>query len=160
MLEYLTIASIGLFLFNFTPNKQNVSYEDIKSKNPRVITEMSSNVKIIKKEQKKNYKDLTVYITYYTNFDDLLQGGQNDRRGVPLKSHGEKIIAMPQDVPYGSYIDIEDMGKFKVVDTGGAIVWLDENTCKVDIFVPDVDYQWLCNNTVKEIKQAKLYINE
>lgn len=102
------------------------------------------------------YKYIRIFVTYYTNIDDELQGGQLDRRGVPLVSH-HKPVAMPADVPYGSVLDIEGLGEHNVVDTGGAIVWLDENTCKVDMFIPNVTVDWIINNTENTWYDAKLY---
>lgn len=157
----LRMFSVLLILLNLSP----ISNMEISKANEvycRYDSSIESKVEdsIALKTSTRKYKDIVVHITYYTNYNDMMQGGQNDRIGVPLKSHGEPIVAMPSDIPYGSYIDIEGMGNFKVVDTGGAIVWLDENTCKVDVFVPDVDPSWLVYNTVKESKKAKLYINE
>lgn len=161
MLQNLGMLSVVMFLLNLSPQNINVTLDKIQDKNPRVISEMSATVETIKEESKKaNYKDITVYITYYTNIDDELQGGHNDRKGVPLIAHSENVIAMPSNVPYGSYLDIEGMGEYKVVDTGGAIVWLDDNTCKVDVFIPDVSYEWIYTNTENEVRKARLYLNE
>lgn len=161
MLQNLGVLTLAMFLFNLSPGTIENTPEKIEAKNPRVISEMSAKVETVKEETKKaNYKDITVYITYYTNINDSLQGGHNDRIGVPLKDHGENVIAMPEDVPYGSYLDIEDMGEFKVVDTGEAIVWLDDSTCKVDVFIPDVDYEWIYTNTENTVKKARLYLNK
>lgn len=168
MVRTLSALSAAIFLFNLSP-KVNKEVR-IQTKPTRIISEKKVKVEVVKEEiieekiiespnQTDNYKDIIVDITYYTNYDDEMQGGQNDRTGVPLKSHEANVIAMPADVPYGSYINIEGMGEFKVVDTGGAIVWLDENTCKVDVFVPDVEVDWLIKNTEREKRSARLYFN-
>lgn len=165
MLNTLSALSALVFLLNLSPNGSESKEVNIKSKPSRVISVKQSKIETIKEKvivsphATKNYKDIVVDITYYTNFDDEMQGGQNDRRGVPLVSHEGRVIAMPADIPYGSFINIDGMGEFKVVDTGGAIVWLDENTCKVDVFVPNVGVDWLINNTVREKRTARLYFN-
>lgn len=165
MVSTLSTLSAVIFLFNLSPQGSENKEVKIKSKPSRVISEKEIKVEEVKEKiiespnQTDNYKDIVVDITYYTNYDDEMQGGQNDRTGVPLKSHEGNVIAMPSDIPYGSYINIEGMGEFKVVDTGGAILWLDENTCKVDVFVPDVEVDWLICNTEREKRSARLYFN-
>lgn len=101
-------------------------------------------------------------ITYYYSDSNLLQGGYNDKRGVPLKSHNEPIVALPSDVTYGSYIefDKEIRGNtiFKCVDAGGAIKWLDDNTIVVDVFVPEADsYEELINMVENTTTTATIY---
>lgn len=164
-MNILSALSAILLLLNLSPKTIENTEVNITSKNPRIISQKEMKVETVKEKvitspnATDNYKDIVVDITYYTNYDDAMQGGQNDRRGVPLTSHEENVIALPADVPYGSYINIDGMGEFKVVDTGGAIVWLDENTCKVDVFVPNVEVSWLINNTVREQRTARLYFN-
>ncbi|HCL4447139.1 TPA: hypothetical protein N2D16_002744 [Clostridium botulinum] len=103
---------------------------------------------------------IKVHITYYTNIDNTLQGGQLDKRGKDLTAHNMKVCAMPKDISYGSILNIEGMGSYKVVDSGGAIQWLNENKteCKVDVFIPNVSEQWIINNKENKIANASLYI--
>lgn len=166
MTNILSALSAILLLLNLSPKTVENKEVNIISKNPRIISQKEMKVEIVKEKvitsphATDNYKDIIVDITYYTNYDDEMQGGQNDRRGVPLASYEEAVIALPADVPYGSYINIDGMGEFKVVDTGGAIVWLDDETCKVDVFVPNVEVEYLINNTTREKRSARLYFNE
>lgn len=107
-------------------------------------------------------KQVTCYITYYFAEDSKLQGGYIDKRGIELHLHKEPIVALPKDVPYGSYIvfdtDIRGNTTYKNVDTGGAIAWMDSNTCKVDVFVPEAqDYSWLVRNTNNTVTTATIY---
>lgn len=99
-----------------------------------------------------NYKKVTCHITYYTNEDSLLQGGQYDKIGKLLTSHNEPIAAAPSNIPYGSYLifdeEVRGSKEYKIVDTGGAIKWIDNYTMKVDIFVPNVSTKWLCSGNV------------
>lgn len=106
-------------------------------------------------------KTITVHITYYTNANSALEGGEFDRKGKPLTAHEENICAMPTDIPYGSRLVIDDVGEFKVVDTGQAMQWLDaeKTECLIDIFVPNVTTEWLNSNTQKKTKKAVLYLN-
>ncbi|WP_125154856.1 hypothetical protein [Clostridium rectalis] len=71
-----------------------------------------------------------------------------------------KVCAMPKEISYGSILHIDGMGSHKVVDSGGAIRWLNENKteCKVDIFIPNVSERWIINNTENRIVDAVLYI--
>ncbi|NFH40840.1 hypothetical protein [Clostridium sporogenes] len=108
----------------------------------------------------RQVKSIKVYVTYYTNENNNLEGGQLDKKGKNLTSHNMKVCAMPKDVSYGSILNIDGMGNYKVVDSGGAIQWLNEEKteCKVDVFVPNVSGQWLINNKENKIANATLYI--
>lgn len=102
-------------------------------------------------------------ITYYTNYDDLMEGGQFDCMGIPLVKHGEPVVAAPMNIPYGSYIKLDKplqisagsfvptrivrtTSTFKVVDRGGMINWDNANTCHIDVFIPNVNPQWIVKN--------------
>ncbi|APR02514.1 TPA: hypothetical protein ACXDAY_002198 [Clostridium botulinum] len=108
----------------------------------------------------RQIKSIKVYVTYYTNIDNDLEGGQLDKKGKNLTSHNMKVCAMPKDITYGSILNIEGMGNYKVVDSGGAIQWLNEDKteCKVDVFIPNVTGEWLINNKENKIANATLYI--
>ena len=101
-------------------------------------------------------------VTFYYADSNKLQGGFNDKKGVPLKSHNEPIVALPSDVPYGSYIEfdkaIRGYTRYKCVDTGGAIKWLDSNTIVVDVFVPEASiYNELINMVKNTTTTATIY---
>ena len=106
-------------------------------------------------------KEVLCHVTYYTNINDSLQGGNKDKKGNNLVSHDESIIALPRDVPYGSYLIFDEpvLGKtiYKNVDTGGAIVWLNDYEMKVDVFVPNVTLEWIINNLHNKTVKATLY---
>ena len=106
-------------------------------------------------------KEVLCHVTYYTNINDNLQGGHKDKKGNHLTSHGEPIIALPSDIPYGSYIIFDEpiLGEtiYKNVDTGGAIVWLNDYEMKVDVFVPNVSLEWIVNNLRNKTVKATLY---
>lgn len=104
-------------------------------------------------------KEVTCYITYYTNLNTRLQGGQYDKKGKRLTSHGGKVVACPSDIPYGSYLSLDGMGSYKVVDTGGAIKWLDSNKTKmkVDVFIPNVTVDWIIRNTNNKVVKGCIY---
>lgn len=101
-------------------------------------------------------------VTFYYADSTTLQGGYNDKKGIPLSKHNEPIVALPSDVTYGSYIefDKEIRGNtlFKNVDTGGAIKWLDDNTIVVDVFVPEASsYNELINMVENTYATATIY---
>lgn len=101
-------------------------------------------------------------VTFYYADSTTLQGGYNDKKGVPLNSHDEPIVALPSDVTYGSYIEfdkeIRGYTRYKCVDTGGAIRWLDDNTIVVDIFVPEASsYNELINIVENTTTTATIY---
>lgn len=106
-------------------------------------------------------KKVLCHVTYYTNSEDSLQGGYKDKKGKELNSHEEPIIALPKDVPYGSYLIFDEpvLGEtiYKNVDTGGAIVWINDYEMKVDVFVPNVSCDWIINNLHNKIVTATLY---
>lgn len=101
-------------------------------------------------------------VTFYYADSTSLQGGYNDKKGIPLKSHNEPIVALPSDVTYGSYIEFDKSIRgntlFKNVDTGGAIKWLDSNTIVVDVFVPEASsYNELISMVENTTTTATIY---
>ena len=106
-------------------------------------------------------KEVLCHVTYYTNINNSLQGGNKDKKGNNLVLHDESVIALPKDVPYGSYLIFDEpvLGEtiYKNVDTGGAIVWLNDYEMKVDIFVPNVTLEWIINNLHNKTVKATLY---
>lgn len=108
-------------------------------------------------------KKITCYVTYYTNLNNSLQGGSLDKKGISILSHKEPVIAAPSDVKYGSIIifneKVNNNKTYKVVDTGGAIRWLDDThtVMKVDVFVPNVSERWIIKNLENKKVDAVLY---
>lgn len=101
-------------------------------------------------------------VTFYYADSTTLQGGYNDKKGIPLSSHSEPIVALPSDVTYGSYIEFDEEIRgntlFKNVDSGGAIKWLDDNTIIVDVFVPEASsYNELINMVENTTTTATIY---
>lgn len=102
----------------------------------------------------KSSKHVKITVTLYTNAGGI-NGGDYDMASNLLTDIGEPCVAMPSKTGWGSYVildepvtleyslvpdkDIKTAIKFKVVDSGGAIKWLDEEKthCKMDIFVPN-----------------------
>jgi len=102
-------------------------------------------------------KRVKFHITYYCNLDNSLQGGLNDKKGIPLTNYNYPVIALPSDVKYGSKATFDESingsNEYTNVDTGGAIVWLnDEHTeCKADVFIANVSESWIMRNTENRI---------
>ena len=109
-------------------------------------------------EPEPYYIKLEVVVTFYSDEENELEGGIYDRRGNILADYEFPVCAMPKDVPFNSKIEILDT-VFTVVDTGGAIKWLGENKCKVDIFIPGKTTEWLNEHTGKFTTTAKYYPN-
>ena len=93
------------------------------------------------KENGYKFKRVKFIITYYYADNTPLQGGYLDKYGKELLSYKVPICATPNDIPYGSVIvfahPINNSKEYNSVDTGGAIRWIDGDTCRIDIFVPD-----------------------
>ena len=93
------------------------------------------------RENGYKFKRVKFVLTYYYADNTPLQGGYLDKYGKELLSHKVPICATPNDVPYGSVVvfdyPINNSREYKSVDTGGAIRWIDSNTCRIDIFVPN-----------------------
>lgn len=124
-------------------------------------TVIKSDTTIKSPDPEPDGRKLDILVTYYTNEDNELEGGQYDRMGNLLLSHGEPIIAMPPDVPYGSYIYIKELDTtYKVVDTGGAMKWTGPNQCNVDVFIPNVTSEWLNYNSGKFRATGYLTVSE
>lgn len=107
-------------------------------------------------------KEVTCKITFYYADNNSLQGGYNDKKGIPLRSHSEPIVALPSDISYGSYIEFDEAIRgytmYKNVDTGGAIKWLSDDTLIVDVFVPEATtYEWLINNVENTTVTGRIY---
>lgn len=152
-------------------NTKNVELKNIKEKlnsKEQYITSKEKEINELRENAERisrggsiaESKEITVHITYYTNQNSSLEGGEFDRVGKPLTSYEENICAMPSDVPYNSILSIDDMGDYKVVDTGEAMRWLNEEKmeCLIDIFIPNVTTEWLNSNTQKKTKKAILYL--
>lgn len=104
-------------------------------------------------------RKINVRISFYTNGDNALEGGQYDRKGKLLTEYDYPVIAMPSDVPYGSILVIKGI-PFTVVDTGEAMKWTSDNQCNVDVFIPNKTSEWLNENTGVFYSEAELYIKE
>lgn len=152
------LFTLSLFVVKAYSHSNCIINDYNKNKSKKLIstTTLKGGQQIV---SKKLGKELVVHITYYTNIDNELQGGHYDKVGNLLTSHNMPIVAMPSSVPYGSYIDIEGLGIHKVVDTGGAITWISNNECYLDMFIPNVSEEWIYNNTENISKKARLYIN-
>lgn len=102
-------------------------------------------------------RKINVRISFYTNQDNALEGGQYDKQGGLLLDYDYPIVAMPADVPYGSKLVIKGI-IFTVVDTGSAMKWTGENECNVDVFIPNKTTEWLNEHTGVFYSEAELYI--
>lgn len=103
--------------------------------------------------------EVNCIVSYYTNQNNSLEGGSNDCKGKPLVSHDMNVVAAPSNIPYGSFVELEGMGIYKVVDRGGAIKWINNNTMKIDVFVPNATTPQLNKLGVKKTS-GKIYIKE
>lgn len=127
--------------------------ERIIESSPQIIEKECELEHVTKPEPRK----IDVRISFYTNEDNELEGGQYDKIGNLLTEHDYPIIAMPSDVPYGSILVIKGI-PFTVVDTGGAMEWTGQDKCNIDVFIPNKTSGWLNKNTGVLYSEAYLYI--
>lgn len=76
-----------------------------------------------------------------------------------MTSHNMNVCAAPSNISYGSFVELNGMGIYKVVDTGGAIKWTKEGNMKVDVFVPNATNEYLNKLGVKKVT-GKIYVKE
>lgn len=97
------------------------------------------------------YRKVNIVATHYTN--SVADCGNT--KGITASGirASRGTIAVPHSIPFGTEIILEDEtgSKQKVVaqDRGGAIKWIDENTMKIDVFVPNATKKQLLQLGVK-----------
>lgn len=172
--KVVTLALTSLVLVSFiscTKEQQRVSAKaevNINNKYKPIERKLNKTYilktdKVITTPKKKRVK---FHVTYYTNKNNRLQGGQLDKKSKPLISHNYPVLALPKDVPYGVRVVFEEevngSREYINVDTGGAIKWLnkEKTECKVDIFIPNVSEKWLMNNADNKIVDGWIVYNE
>lgn len=110
-------------------------------------------------------KRVKFIITYYYADSTPLQGGYLDRYGKELLSYDIPICAAPDDIPYGSVMvldhPVNGSNEYKIVDTGGAIRWVDSETCRIDIFVPEAKcIKDITSKYTNKIVTGKIYYKQ
>lgn len=103
--------------------------------------------------------EINCIVSYYTNSNSRLEGGKYDKKGNLLTSHNMNVCATPSNIPYGSFVELNGMGVYKVVDTGRAIRWTKDGSMKVDVFVPNATNEYLNKLGVKKVT-GKIYVKE
>lgn len=108
--------------------------------------------KIKQEEQKKNNIEnntsgnslennsgdwITVKVSYYTNSVSDCQKTDGISASGKILNNGGNYIAAPDNVPFGTKLDIQGLGVYEVVDRGGAIVNDSNGVMHLDVFVPD-----------------------
>ena len=73
--------------------------------------------------------------------------------------------AAPDDIPYGSVMvldhPVNGSNEYKIVDTGGAIRWVDSETCRIDIFVPEAKcVKDITSKYTNKIVTGKIYYKQ
>lgn len=173
--DVVILALTGLVLVSFISctNKQHPvsakskvsiseKYEPIKQNINNKIYTYKSKIEINAPRKQR----IKFHVTYYTNKNNRLQGGQLDKKSKPLTSHNFPVLALPKDVPYGVKVlfeeEVNGSREYINVDTGGAIKWLnkEKTECKVDIFIPNVSEKWLMNNADNKIVDGWIVYNE
>lgn len=107
--------------------------------------EVVQNTVNVNGEERTYRRKVNIVATHYTvsvrdcgNTLGITASGKKVREGM---------ISVPKNISFGTEIVLEDKGgntkKYVAEDTGSAIKWLDEDTMKVDIFVPDATYEEL-----------------
>lgn len=107
---------------------------------------------IVYNGQEYYYRKVNIIATHYTN--SIADCGKTDgisASGVPI-SRG--MVAVPKSIPFGTEIILEDAqgNKEKVIaqDRGSAIKWINNDTMKIDVFVPNVTKKQINNLGVKK----------
>lgn len=155
----------GYDVFNnkYKENLERIEEEKRKQLEEHKKREQEEQNKIKKLDRGYNgiYRIINVncIVSFYTNRDNRLEGGNKDVKGNLLVGHDMNVCATPSNIPYGSFIELDNMGLYKVVDTGGAIKWIDNDTMKIDIFIPYATIKELNNLGIKKVK-GKIYIKE
>ena len=141
--------------------------EGLKQQNEEKLREQKKQEEISSRGltgEVEEVEEIKCHITYYTNINNSLQGGHYDKKGILLTDHQEPICALPSNIPYGSYLILDEsingVNKFKNVDTGDAITYLNDNTIKVDIFIPNVSEEWIINHLENKVVKGKIYYKE
>lgn len=143
--------------------KKEVKKETKKEENPKVKTTNEQKKTSLDRGGNGQGRRVEFHITYYTNANTKLEGGQYDKKGKKLTSHGVPIVALPKDVPYGAKVvldsSVNGATTFKNVDTGGSIVWLNSSKtkCKMDVFVPDVTSSYIEKHYQNKVVSGWLY---
>lgn len=144
----------------------------------RQIVKVANDEKLIREEQKKKELELaeqsetkrisrgmdleeftevqrvTFILTFYSEAEGEIGGGSNDKRGNPLRN-GD--VALPRDVTYGSKVTLDgDDTIYTNKDTGNRIVWVDDNTCHIDMFKKGYSSNQL-NKLGKKVVKGYIY---
>jgi hypothetical protein len=106
------------------------------------------------------------HLSYYTNQNSRMEGGQYDKQGKRLTSHDMPVVALPKDVPYGSIVIFDEaiLGDtcYTNVDAGGRIIWLNSSKtkCKVDVFVPNASAKDLVTKYENKVIYGWIYYKQ
>lgn len=115
-------------------------------------------------EEEKNYKEVTVEISFYTDLTEENSSlGGIDAQGNPLVWG---TIAVPREVPLGTKFEIEGYDNIFVARDRGSINHIrikEDGTYRIDLFVPrksgenNKSYWKRVNNYGKITRKAKIY---
>lgn len=145
-------------------NKQVVQTESAKLLTSKIVKKEVKEVKeevkevpqsnpVVETKQEVKYKEINIIATAYTSSDE--DCGKND--GITASGYmaNSGVIALPKDMKFGTVLEIEGLGKKVGLDRGGAIVRIDGNTIKVDVWFPTANQAK--NFGVKKLKGKVLY---
>lgn len=112
---------------------KNIAEE--KARQEKIRKEKQETLRASRGMSEDDYKPQRVkfIVTYYSDAEGLIGGGPKDRRGNPLRNGH---VALPKNVAYGSKVIFDNYPDniYTNVDTGGRIVWINSNTCHIDVF--------------------------
>lgn len=150
--------------------KKDLSSIEIKTSEQR-YNDLLSHIKKLEEEKKKKEEQkrleeqrkkeewIPVRLSFYTNsYENCAKTNAISASGINL-SRGGNYIATPKNIPFGTKLYIEGLGKvYEVVDRGGAIVWKN-GVMHIDVFVPNASQEELMGMGVKYSK-AKIIKNK
>ncbi|MDF2881322.1 MAG: hypothetical protein K0R54_1879 [Clostridiaceae bacterium] len=93
---------------------------------------------------------INVIVSYYTN--NISDCNKTDGIGANNLKLSRGNIAMPKEYPFGTKLYLENMGVFVNQDIGGAIKRINNNTIKIDMYIPDVSEEYLRKLGIKKAR--------
>lgn len=164
----ISLASITV-THNYINTHEKIHYSNVKIMGAKEQNEWIENnwvkptkEKIKKEEEEEKRKQeqkekeesqwIPVRVSYYTN--DISDCGKTDAIGKSGKdlSRGGNYCASPSNIPFGTKLYIEGLGKvYEVQDRGGAIVW-NGGVMHLDVFMPNKTQSYINELGVKHTR--------
>lgn len=93
---------------------------------------------------------INVIVSYYTN--NISDCNKIDGIGANNVKLSRGNIAMPKEYPFGTKLYLESMGVYINQDIGGAIKRINNNTIKIDMYIPDASEEYIRKLGIKKVR--------